>query len=145
MARKHDKGGRPKGDQLVGGAGRAGRGGGLATALTSSGCAEDVVGPMEEMGEDGEARYEMDPAKHAPAVRQQFLAEIKEAISNGMPVQPCRPSPLPPPLPCAPSATVQDVGCKRPGGRCAQARVHAQCAAGRGRAALRRCEACPLT
>jgi len=98
MARKHDKGGRPKGDQLVGGAGRAGRGGGLATALTSSGCAEDVVGPMEEMGEDGEARYEMDPAKHAPAVRQQFLAEIKEAISNGMPVQPCPPLALAPPL-----------------------------------------------
>jgi hypothetical protein len=36
--------------------------------------------------EGSEVRMEMDPAKHAPHVRSDFLAEIKEALANGMPL-----------------------------------------------------------
>ena len=50
------------------------------------------------MGDDGEPKYEMDPAKHETGVREDFLAEIKEAISNGMAVEP-PPCALPPASP----------------------------------------------
>jgi len=43
------------------------------------------VGPIPGTEDaEGEPQYEMDPAKHEPEVRQDFLGEITEAISNGM-------------------------------------------------------------
>ena len=48
---------------------------------------QDTVGPIPGTEDaDGEPQYEMDPAKHEPEVRQDFLGEITEAISNGMPL-----------------------------------------------------------
>lgn len=66
-----------------------------ADAQMSRNSTEDAVGPMEPNehdDDDREPKYEMDPAKHDAAVRQDFLAEIKEAISNGMPVLTAPPS-----------------------------------------------------